>query len=289
MRAELKIGIVVGLIIAAVAVLYVVFHDSGPPQPLGAPQAGPAPPPVVPPARPVAPGEGETLVPTFARAPAPRPGLVEVTPEIAELAPAAGTTAEPVAPEATRAEGPLAVRIAPSPATQPVIAPVTPPVGLAARPGGTTTYVVKLGDQGFWDIAEKVYGPGKGKYWTLIAKANPQVESTRLKEGMRLTIPPLGGEPTAPSPVAMPLPSTEERVYTVQPDDGWWIISRKVYGDGRYWRELRQANPHVEGTLKAGQKIRIPPLDSLRSTPLSAPAPAPASPPPPSDDRPMFD
>lgn len=287
MRAELKIGIVVGLIIAAVAVLYVVFRDSGTPQPVGGPQAGPAPPPVVRPARPAAPGEGETLVPTFARAPAPTPPAEEVT-EITELTPGAETTTQPVAPEATRAEGPLAVRIAP-PSTQPVITPITPPVVLAARPGGTTTYVVKPGDQGFWDIAEKAYGPGKGKYWTLIAKANPQVESTRLKEGMRLTIPPLPGEPTGPVPIVTPLPSTEERVYTVQPDDGWWIISRKVYGDGRYWRELRQANPHVEGALKVGQKIRVPPLDSIRTTPVSAPAPAPAPAPLPSDDRPMFD
>ncbi len=291
MRAELKIGIAVGLIIAAVAVLYVVFHDSGVPVPAVSPVTPPAvAPPVAPAASPAAPVETDTLVPSFVAPASPGPAAVEPPADITDLAPVAETTTQPIAPEATRAEGPLAVRFTASPTTRPTVVPIPPRVSLTARAAGTTSYVVKPGDKGFWHIAEVVYGPGKGKYWRIIAAANPQAESTRLREGMRLTIPPLPGEPVTPSPTVTPLASAEERVYTVQPDDGWWVISRKVYGDGRYWRQLRQANPHAEGVLKPGQTIRVPPLEGLGSAAPPAPtAPAPPPPPLPSDDRPIFD
>jgi len=55
-------------------------------------------------------------------------------------------------------------------------------------------YVVAEGDEGFADIAEKVYGDPK--YWRLIAEANPGVDPRMLKPGDELFIPPLpaGGE-----------------------------------------------------------------------------------------------
>jgi nucleoid-associated protein YgaU len=310
MRAELKIGIAVGLIIAVVAVGYVVFRDSGAKHLEGTPQARPAPPVVTPAITPAAPPESGTLVPTFAAGPAPAPAPaapaelpvpLEPTIEVAELPAGNQPTTRPAAPEATRAETPLAVAITP-PTTQPVVAAMAPavtPRPPAPMASTATSYVVQPGDKGFWGIAEKVYGPGKGKHWTLIAKANPQVESTRLKEGMRLTIPPLPGEPTVAAPRVTPLTTAGEKVYVVQPDDGWWAISRKAYGDGKYWRELSQANPQVQGMLKAGQKVRIPPLEEIHPlSPSAAPAPAapvapatPAAPAerPPGDDRPIFD
>jgi nucleoid-associated protein YgaU len=298
MRAEIKIGIAVGVVIAAVAVLYVVFHDSFSKPPPSGPQAGPA----APPHGTQAPtGRAESLVPTFGG----RRGEAEpVTPTVAELAPGTETVAptpaplfppaatEPaVAPEATRAEGPLAPRIMPPSAE----APPGATTSLPAASRGTTTYVVKKGDKGFWDVAVKVYGSGKGKYWPLIEKANRQVSYTGLKEGMTLVIPPLPDQPAGPSTVVTPsTPTAGEKIYTVQPNDGWWKIALKEYGDGKYWEQLRKANPQVEGALKVGQKIRIPPLSSLGSTtpPTTPASPArPASQPAasPSYDRPIFD
>lgn len=59
------------------------------------------------------------------------------------------------------------------------------PVPSADRPG---EYVVRAGDAGFWAIAEKVYGDGR--YWPLIAKANPSVDANALRPGQKLIIPP---------------------------------------------------------------------------------------------------
>ncbi|MFZ1988178.1 MAG: LysM peptidoglycan-binding domain-containing protein, partial [Alphaproteobacteria bacterium] len=140
-----------------------------------------------------------------------------------------------------------------------------------------------------------VYGPGKGKYWTLIEKANKQVDYAGLKEGMTLTIPPLPDQPAGPvTAVAPSVPAGGgEKVYVVQANDGWWSIARKEYGDGKYWEELRKANPQIQGKLKPGQKIKIPPLGKTGS---ASPATTPSTPvkptratPPPNNDRPIFD
>jgi len=48
-------------------------------------------------------------------------------------------------------------------------------------------YVVHKDDLGFWTIAEKVYGDGK--YWRLIADANPDVDVEKLRPGQELKIP----------------------------------------------------------------------------------------------------
>jgi nucleoid-associated protein YgaU len=179
----------------------------------------------------------------------------------------------------------------------------TPAGGAPAAPAaskGNTTYVVKKGDKGFWDIAEKVYGPGKGKYWTLIEKANKQVDYGGLKEGMTLTIPPIPEQPAGPVAAAATPPAAAatggggEKVYVVQAGDGWWSIARKEYGDGKYWEELRKANPQIQGNLKAGQKIKIPPLGpsgsaSPTTMPSTAPKPTRSAPPPANNDRPIFD
>lgn len=52
------------------------------------------------------------------------------------------------------------------------------------------------------------------------------------------------------------------RVYVVQKDDlGFWTIAEKVYGDGKHWRLIADANPGVDvEKLSAGEKLKIPPL-----------------------------
>ena len=272
MRAELKVGIAVGLIIAVVAVVYIILHESPGKSPVVVPKAEPSP-------ATAAPVGGDTLTPAFSGA-GSSGGASALAPGLEPTAPSAHTTT------GIGAEGPMALRIGP-PTTQPAGSDAA---GIAAK--GTTTYVVKKGDKGYWDIAVKVYGPGKGRYWTLIDRANKDVGRTGLKEGMTLIIPPLE-EPGASTPAAAPGASAGEKTYVVQANDGWWLISRKEYGDGRYWEEIRKANPQVGDVLKAGQKIKIPPLDQVRAArgesgtttppPTTKPAPAPAS------DRPVFD
>jgi len=64
---------------------------------------------------------------------------------------------------------------------------VTLDTGAPAR-----VYFVAEGDEGFADIAEKVYGDAK--YWRLIAEGNPGVDPRMLKPGDELFIPLLSAE-----------------------------------------------------------------------------------------------
>jgi len=54
---------------------------------------------------------------------------------------------------------------------------------------GETWYTVVDGDAGFWDVAKKSYGAGK--HWEVIARANPNVNSGRLRKGQKILVPPL--------------------------------------------------------------------------------------------------
>ncbi len=160
--------------------------------------------------------------------------------------------------------------------------------GLATDAAGRRTYVVKKGDAGFWGISESVYG--NGKYWSLLAKANPDVNSSALKPGQRLVVPekPDAATPSTPAATA-PVPTAAEGgTYTVTSGDttGFWGIAKKVYGNGMYWPVIAKANPAVNSTgLKVGQKLTVPKLTAeMRREARTAPAagrstPAPATPP----------
>jgi nucleoid-associated protein YgaU len=52
------------------------------------------------------------------------------------------------------------------------------------------------------------------------------------------------------------------RVYVVQKDDlGFWSIAEKIYGDGKHWRLIAEANPDVDvEKLSAGDRLKIPKL-----------------------------
>ncbi|MHC4561781.1 MAG: LysM peptidoglycan-binding domain-containing protein [Planctomycetota bacterium] len=141
-----------------------------------------------------------------------------------------------------------------------------------AGPVGPVTmkiYEVVEGDAGFWGIAAKEYG--HGKYGTLIAKANPGVDSTTLRPGQKIKIPPLPREPSTEEIERERLASAPvgSRAYTVQADDseGFWGISQKLYGTSRYVRLLEKANPGVEATrLRAGMVLVVPPRPDERGT-----------------------
>ena len=75
----------------------------------------------------------------------------------------------------------------------------------------------------------------------------------------------LATQPTAPQPIE-PKPDkparvpTAGRAYTVVKGDTFWSIARRVYGDGKLWTRIQEANPDVDpNNLKPGQVIAIPP------------------------------
>ena len=317
MRTEIKIGIAVGLIVAVGAVLYlVVFNHEGESGSL----TGPSGQVTALPSRHAGSSSSDAIVPIIGGTPA-APEVAAATTQPSSPATPESTTGTPVitptfasappAPEPSASPSVLPVKV--GAATTKPAAPAAAPVAVVA-PAGGSTYVVKKSDTGLWRVAEQVYGPGKGRYWTLIEKANPQVDTFHLSEGITLVIPPVadkpatkGGEKVVAAGVQVPelssvaSPSdTSEHVYTVQAGDSWWSIATKEYKDGKYAANLRKANPHVE-VLRTGQKIKLPAINGVKAagtaasataTPVVKPAvkAAVAKPAAPvNTDRPVFD
>ncbi len=129
--------------------------------------------------------------------------------------------------------------------------------------GETRTYTVTTNDTGgFSGIAQDQYGAAR--YWTLIAEANPSVRSDQLRPGMQLVLPPKPVEEASSGGVDNVDLQPGERVYVVTADDsgGLWGISQKMYnGAGKHWTLIAEANPGVDSTrLRAGMRLIIPPL-----------------------------
>ena len=296
MRKDFKIGIVVGLFVAVLAVVYFVVPRGGkapPPEQqadskggrevkkptvrigLNPPAPSEEPGPAVGPER-TAPAE--VIVPKISQVPAELPGeTIPVKPVIHQpLAPAPGPEQIP-ARETGRV--PLAPRF-PS---------LVPPgeAGVAELPSGERTYVVKEGDHGFWTVAEKVYG--HGRYWAQIAKANPALESRSLPVGQKLVIPPLPGRTAtrAGEGVQPVLAAGESRgTYTVQKgDNGFWGVAEKVYGNGGHYLLIERANPGMDPLrLQPGQKLVIPPLPGT-TAPVAPRVREAGTPPPPAEEK----
>jgi len=63
-----------------------------------------------------------------------------------------------------------------------------------------------------------------------------------------------------------------ERKYIIQAGDHFPKIAQKIHGDSRYFSQIQQANPGIDPTrLRPGQEINLPSIDT------AAPAAAPAS------------
>ena len=166
--------------------------------------------------------------------------------------------------------------IAPTATKLPVVEPaVSPAPGIAGPVAAQRIYTVKLGDAGFWVVAEKVYGAGK--HWPLIARANPEADSSMLRAGQKLVIPPLSQHSAVRSRIVRrPTPASGEKLYVVRKgDSGFWTVAEKMYGAGKYWPVVAKANPQVASSaLRPGQTLVIPPLGTrevLRTTPRAAP------------------
>lgn len=286
MQTDVKIGVVVGVLLAGAVIVYFVvgggtFTGQVDQEPLGPGELRPPPgsnqlvraiSPKSATARPPAPTrrtaraatpkpaaaakalKGRTrdvVVPRYAPKPADKTKPTRAKAVVAKIAErAAAVKDKPTAAPSGR-DAVLLVPTARTPKNK------LAPGGRAANRTKTRTYTFTKSDYGFWTVAEKVYG--NGKYYYLIAKANPNVTSTTLRTGARLVIPPLPLE--TPTPVAKVGPAGPQRTYTVQPGDaGFWGISKKVYGQGKYFYLLRQANPGVNSTtLRPGRALIIPP------------------------------
>ncbi|MBI5725122.1 MAG: LysM peptidoglycan-binding domain-containing protein [Planctomycetes bacterium] len=113
--------------------------------------------------------------------------------------------------------------------------------------------------------------PGKSPGGTGVSKApSPGNEYNVTTPAPRTTTPTpapakgpqldLGGIGKSPAPAATA--TQQDTTYIVQAgDNGFWAISQKVYGDGKHFNLIAQANPKVDPLrLQKGQRITVPPL-----------------------------
>lgn len=240
MQREVKIGLVIGVVLVAIGVLFwSQSPESRRPAPFEEPDLI----------------GGEALDPV-----APIARLSDVFSE-AVFRPTDSPPPSAAEPGARR-------RSAPAPAPEPVPEPVSAPAAPPRPEPGHRVHVVERGES-LWSLAVKYYGNG-GK-WKAIAEANRSVlpNSDRLTPGMRLVIPPDPDRPVASAAPRMQIPAEAsppaERVKThvVVAGDNLARISQRYYGTERHWSKLFEANkdrlpsPHV---LPVGVELVIPPL-----------------------------
>jgi nucleoid-associated protein YgaU len=200
------------------------------------------------------------------------------------VAPPKVQTEERPSAEPTAAATPSPIRLpvhktetgtqADSPTTMPRLSEsVSPSAAKPKEEEKERTHVVKKNDS-LAILAEQYYG--SQRYTAFLAKANPQVDPSRLKIGTKLRIPPLSAtlagttkpaEPGAKADQAKAAPSAlptatkpAESFYTVKAGDSFYSIARSIYGNGERWRELHQLNkdicPEPQG-LRVGMKLRL--------------------------------
>ena len=239
-------------------------------------------------------GTGKGDLPASARpAPAPAPGTtingIPVTGGSTTLAP---TTVNPTtpsvnavpanstapAPAVTTAGGPRPTTPGPS-GTVPSgsvptgVSPAAP--ASSAAPSGETTHTVASGET-MSKIAKKYFGNENA--WRAIAKANPTVDPTSMKVGMKLRIPasdsatkvsatkaakPAGSSPsTTPSAATTATAGGSDNTHVVASGETLASIARKYYGNTKYWERIYSENKGLIGSdpaaLKIGQKLKIP-------------------------------
>ncbi len=62
----------------------------------------------------------------------------------------------------------------------------------------------------------------------------------------------------AKRPTPRPAPASGA-TYKIAKGDTYWSIAQRIYGDGKLWPRIKQANPGVDmDSLKVGQVIKIP-------------------------------
>ena len=125
----------------------------------------------------------------------------------------------------------------------------------AARGASTFgTWTVRQGDT-FISIAEEWFGD-KSK-WTLIANANPGVDSSDLDIGQKLRIPPRDS--------VLQVDVADGGVHVVASGENLSQISQAYYGKAKYWRKIYEANRQLIGDspedLEVGMKLVMPRIE----------------------------
>lgn len=117
----------------------------------------------------------------------------------------------------------------------------------------TVYYTVVAGDT-LWKIAEKYYGDGN--YWKIIFANNAATikDPNKIFAGQKLILE-AGHHGNMTAQIA------ESTGYTVKPGDTLWKIAQKVYGNGKKWKKIYEANSNVildPEKIYVGQVLMIP-------------------------------
>ena len=146
-----------------------------------------------------------------------------------------------------------------------VAATLTPAASAAQATAPARVYVVQEGDE-LWGVAERELG--EGGRWRELVSLNPGLsESSRLQEGMRLTLP----EEAA---------AAVESV-VVEPGDTLWSIAGSELGDPERWPEIHELNrDQVQDPdqIDTGWVLAVPTADLAPDAAPAAAEPAPAEP-----------
>ena len=182
-----------------------------------------------------------------------------------------------VAPVVPSSPAPAASAPMPPPAvelnlTKPEPAPAlaAPAASVAPAPAvadsSITNHTVQAGDT-FSAIAKKYYND-ENKF-TVIAQANPGVDSSRLKIGQIIKVPTdlKALEKQREARLAEVGKTAEKsgaaQSVTVHGGDTLYGISKRVYGSSNYYKAIYEANKdklkNPEQTLKVGMELKIPP------------------------------
>ncbi len=136
-------------------------------------------------------------------------------------------------------------------------------VALQPRAHSGKTYTIQPGDT-FSSIAVTVYGAER--HWMTIARANPKVDSRRLRVGQVIQLPSLSAMPpvttkSAKATTPSPTPAPGKDTHIVRAGETLWAIAKQHYGKGEHWHHLYKVNRDVigakPGNVRAGMKLRI--------------------------------
>jgi len=255
MRNDVKIGIAVGVFVIVIGLVWFVFLSERPDS------EGDT-------------GEREETVPGFEIE--PEPPVAVVSPPADQ--PPAGPPEDSAAPA-----GPA--EVAPGPGPVAALAPIDS--GPAERPpvvvdftgpddGGRTSPrpspLVVLTEPPVTDGGPASLPRHDPHAGPALAPSTPRTSVRRpltargSDEPSDLAIAPIGhvGEAVEPETdgATATAPAGRGRVYVVKEgDDGFWAISKEVYGAGKHWELIRDANPDADtNALRPGQELVIPPL-----------------------------